>query len=133
MEDSREEHWRYVAEDGEDNSKIHSLGWDVYTKQKGKLIKKCVLVYVPHQRGGDIVWTCVKDDIIKENEDYKSIELRGFDYNCFEEEEGVGGSIGIIQVSLFYSSNSVVSSVLCQADGKMNELVDDNNRLYKSG
>ena len=32
----------------------------------------------------------MKDNIIKENEDYKAIELRGFDYNCFEEEEGGG-------------------------------------------
>ena len=74
----------------------------------------------------------MKDNIIKENEDYKDIELRGFDYNYLEEEEGGGGSIGIIKVSLFYSSNSVVSRVLCQADGKMNEVVDNNNRLYKS-
>ena len=34
MEDSREEHCRDVAEDGEDNSKIHDLSWDVYTREK---------------------------------------------------------------------------------------------------
>ena len=29
MVDSREEHWRYVAEDGEDKSKICALMWYV--------------------------------------------------------------------------------------------------------
>ena len=29
---------------------------------------------------GDIFWTCVKDDIIEEKEDYEYIELRGFGY-----------------------------------------------------
>ena len=27
MEYRREEHWRYVADDGEDNSNTHSLSW----------------------------------------------------------------------------------------------------------
>ena len=43
---------------------------------------------VPHPKGGRIVWTCVKDHIIDENEDYKDIVLSGFDYKLFEEEEG---------------------------------------------
>ena len=47
---------------------------------------------VPHPKGGAIVWTCVKDNIIDENVDYKDIGLRGFDYKLFEEEEG-GGTI----------------------------------------
>ena len=34
MADSMEDHWRYVAEDGEDKSKIHSLRWGLYTKDK---------------------------------------------------------------------------------------------------
>ena len=29
LDEIREEHMRYVAEDGEDKSKIHSLRWDV--------------------------------------------------------------------------------------------------------
>ena len=45
---------------------------------------------VPHPKGGAIVWTCVKDHIIDEKEDYKYIGLRGFDYKLFEEEEGGG-------------------------------------------
>ena len=32
MKYSREYHWRNVAEDDEDKSKIHVLGWDLYTK-----------------------------------------------------------------------------------------------------
>ena len=37
-------------------------------------------VYVLHPKWGDVVWACVKDDIIKEKEEYEAIELRGFDY-----------------------------------------------------
>ena len=32
MEDSREQHWRDVAKDGEDKIKVHALRQDVYTK-----------------------------------------------------------------------------------------------------
>ena len=39
MEDSREEHWRDVAEDCEDKSKTQTLMWEVYTKDKEELIK----------------------------------------------------------------------------------------------
>ena len=45
---------------------------------------------VPHTKGGAIVWTCVKDHIIHEKEDYKDIGICGFDYTLFEEEEGGG-------------------------------------------
>ena len=41
---------------------------------------------VPHPEGGNIIWNCVKDNTIKENEEYESIGLRGFDYKIFEEE-----------------------------------------------
>ena len=33
IEDSREENWRDVNEDGEDKSMIHVLRWDVYTRE----------------------------------------------------------------------------------------------------
>ena len=39
---------------------------------------------VPHPKGGAIVWTCVKDHIIYEKEDYKDIGLHGFSYKLFE-------------------------------------------------
>ena len=45
---------------------------------------------VPHTKGGAIVWTCVKDHIADEKEDYKDIGLRGFDYKLYGEEESGG-------------------------------------------
>ena len=42
---------------------------------------------IPNPKGGDIVWTCVKDNIIEEKEDYKYIGPRGFGYKLFEYEE----------------------------------------------
>ena len=39
---------------------------------------------------GNIVLTCVNDNIINKKEEYKYIGLSGFDYKLFEEEEGVG-------------------------------------------
>ena len=83
MMDSREEHWRDVDEDDEDRSMINYLRWDVYTKDKEKLIKRDFLVTVMHLKGGNIFWTYVKDNIIKYTEDYKAIGLHGFDYKLF--------------------------------------------------
>ena len=79
MEDSREEHWRDVADDGEDKGKIYSLMWDVYTRQKEESIKRDFSVFVLHPKGRNIVWTCVKDNTIEDKEDYQKL---------FEEEEG---------------------------------------------
>ena len=45
---------------------------------------------VPHTKGGEIVWTCVKDHIIDEKEYYKDIGLRGFIINYLS-KRGVGG------------------------------------------
>ena len=69
LDEIREEHWRYVAEEGDDNKKIHALRWDVYVKQKEDLIKREFSVLVPHPKGGTIFLTFVKDHIIDENED----------------------------------------------------------------
>ena len=44
---------------------------------------------VPHPKGRAIVWTCVKDRIINEKEDYKDIGIRGYDY--FLRKRRVGG------------------------------------------
>ena len=52
-------------------------------KDKEELIKRDFLVSVPHLKGGKIFWTCVKDHIIHEKEDYKDIGLSGFDYKSF--------------------------------------------------
>ena len=64
---------------------------------------------VPHPKGENIVWTCVKNHIIKEKEDYKAIGICVFDYKLFELEEVGGVSRCIIRVSLFGASNSVVA------------------------
>ena len=32
MEDIRDYHWRYIADDGDNNKNIHDLRWDVYIK-----------------------------------------------------------------------------------------------------
>ena len=64
MEDSREEHWRYFTEDGEDKNKINALRWDVYTRDKEEVRKRELLVSIPHPKGGNSVGTSVKYNII---------------------------------------------------------------------
>ena len=76
--------------EGGDKKKIHALRWEFNIKEKDKLIKMYLLVSVPHLKGGAIVWTFVKDRIIDEKKDYKSIGLCGFDYKSFESKEGGG-------------------------------------------
>ena len=34
MYDTRDEYWRYIAEDGEDKKKINSMRWEVYIEEK---------------------------------------------------------------------------------------------------
>ena len=95
MDVIREEHSRDAYEEGDNKKKIRALRWEVCVKEKEGLIKRKFLVSVPHPKGGAIVWTCVKDHIIDEKEDYKDIRLRGFDYKLFEEEEGGGNREGL--------------------------------------
>ena len=52
--------------------------------------KERVLVSIPHPKGGNIVWTGVKDQIIDENDNYKAIGLRGYEYKLFDREKGWG-------------------------------------------
>ena len=40
MDDSGEEHWGYIAEEGEDKNNIHALRWEIYVKDKYELIKR---------------------------------------------------------------------------------------------
>ena len=40
MDDSGEEHWRDVAEEGDDNKNIFALRWEIYIKEKEELIKR---------------------------------------------------------------------------------------------
>ena len=39
LDENREEHWRYIAEEGDNKKKIHSLRREVYVKKKEDLIK----------------------------------------------------------------------------------------------
>ena len=64
MMDSREEHWRYVAEDDKDRGKPHYLRWYFYTKDKDDLINRKFFVFDMHLKGGNTVWTYMKDNII---------------------------------------------------------------------
>ena len=48
----REEHWRNVSEEGDDNKNIHALRWEVYVKEKEELIKREFSVSVPNPKGG---------------------------------------------------------------------------------
>ena len=61
MDDSREEHWSDVDDEGEDKKKIHDLRWEVYVKENEYLIKMEVFFPVPHPKWGGIVWTYAKD------------------------------------------------------------------------
>ena len=87
LDEIRGDHWRDVAEKGDDKKKIHALRWEVYGKEKEDLIKIEFSVSVPNPKLGAIVCTFVKYHIIDEMEDYKNIGPRGFDYKLFEEEE----------------------------------------------
>ena len=100
MADSREEHWRDVAEDGEDKSKIRALRWYVYIKDKYELIKRIFLVVVPHPKGGNIVWTSVKVIPLRKRStknllNYISLVI------TYLKKRRVGGLRGVIWVSLF--------------------------------
>ena len=95
LDEIREYHWRDIAEENDDKKKIHALRWNIYVKEKEELIMRAFSVSVPHPKGGTIVWICVKDHVIDENEDYKDIRIRGFDYSLFEEKEGGGKQEGL--------------------------------------
>ena len=81
FDEIREDHWRDLAEENDDKKKIRARRWNVYVKDKEELITRLFLVSVPHPKGGTFFWTCVKDHVIEEKEDYKEIGLCGFDYS----------------------------------------------------
>ena len=83
MEDIGEKLWRYVVNYGQDSGKIRALSWDVYAREKYEFINRKFSVSVTHPKGGNIGWTCVKDNITERKEDYKAIGIRGFDYKLF--------------------------------------------------
>ena len=52
MDETRDNHWRVVSEEDDDKKKIHALRWEVYVKNKDKLIKREFPVYITHPTGG---------------------------------------------------------------------------------
>ena len=52
LDEIREEHWRDVAEEGDDKKNILALRWEVYVKDKEELINREFSVSVPHPKGG---------------------------------------------------------------------------------
>ena len=82
---------------------------------------------VPHPEGGAIVWTCVKDHIIDEKEDYKYIGLCGFDYKLFEEEEGGGNREGLYGYTFLKHIIQLWPGDWAKQMAKMNEAVGMKN------
>ena len=113
-----EDHWRDLAEESNDKKNIHALRWCVYIKEKEDLITRSFSFSVPHPKGGEMFWTCVKDHVIEEKEVYKEIRLRGFDYSLFEEKGGQGEMRGTRRVSISQTSHKIVARRLGKTDGK---------------
>ena len=84
MDEIRDKHQRYVAEEGGDKNNIHALIWYIYVIEKEYLIKRYFLVSFSHLKGVNIDWTCVKDHIIDDKYQCEAIGLHGFDYKLFE-------------------------------------------------
>ena len=94
MEDSKEEHFMDVSKYGNDKKNIHDLRWDVYIKRE-ELIKRVFLLSIPHPKGGDIVWTCLKRHIIKEKELHKAIGLVVLIINYLKKRR-LGGYVNLV-------------------------------------
>ena len=93
IDEIRDEYWRDFSEEVKNKKKMQYLRWDIHVKYKVELIKREFLVTVPHPKGGAIFWTCVKDHIIDEKEDYKDIGLRGFDYKAMLMNKQIGRAV----------------------------------------
>ena len=40
MDEIRDDHWRYVSEEGDNKKKMHALRWDMCVKEKEELINR---------------------------------------------------------------------------------------------
>ena len=87
------------------------------------------MVYVPHPKGGNIVFTCVKDNIIDEKEQYEAIGICGFYYKLFDEEEGVGNREGIGGYTYLNHIIQLWPGCWVKQMEKMNEVVGMKNRV----
>ena len=83
IDEIRAKNWRNVSEEGDNKKNIRAMRLGVYVKEKYYFIKREFLVSFPYPEGGDIVWTCVKDHIIDEKDQYKVIGIRGFHCKLF--------------------------------------------------
>ena len=84
ISDDRGEHWNYFKEgENEYRGKFHALRWQLYIKQKYYLVKRVFLVVVPYTKGVEMIFTCVKDDVVGKNYCQNAIVLHGFDFKLF--------------------------------------------------
>ena len=66
--DDREKHWKdVVVENNGEKKRVHSLRWEIHIKYKEELKNRYFPVVVTNLKGGIIIWTCGKDNIIGEN------------------------------------------------------------------
>ena len=69
---------------------LHAKRWDLYLKEKEKLVKGKYSVEVVGNYKKMVLWEVVGDHVVEEPCDHKEIGLRGFDFNISDEnEEGV--------------------------------------------
>ena len=91
----RESHWRMVFEDnggGVDDAKalLHAKRWYIYVNEKENLVNGGYLVEVVGHEKKKFLWEVVDDRVVEKTTDHEEIELRGFDFNVFDQvEEGV--------------------------------------------
>ena len=88
---------------------------------------------VPHTKGGFIVCTCVKDNVIEDKEQYKAIGVRGFDYKLFKEEEGGRTKEVLDRYPYFNHLIQLWTGDWIKKMEKMNEAVGMKNRLTMGG
>ena len=112
---------------------IHTLRWDVYTKDNEDLIKRELLVSVTHPKVGENIWTCVKYNIMDKKEDKEDIGLREFDYKLFEEYKDGGVRGRLDRYPYLNHLFQLWPGDLSKNMAKMNEAVGDKNCLDKSG
>ena len=69
-----------IVENNEDKGEFHAIIWEFYIKDKEELIKIKISASIMHLKEGNTIWTCVKDNITKEKQEYKAIGLCVFNY-----------------------------------------------------
>ena len=72
ISDTREEHWKDIYEDNDkERSKVHDMRREFHMKYKEELINREFSETVTHPKEGNIVQTCVEDNITRGREDYR--------------------------------------------------------------